>query len=289
LGAARPVEVLLNATALMTALLGGCLAGDRDGDGVTNAKEKALGLDPENADSDGDGLDDGDELKAGTDPLDRDADDDTLLDGEEVALGTDPLSTDTDRDTYLDPWEVAEGTDPTDHESRIYTGFWPYNPDKDAVGNPDGFPDERFKDQFGDHVDPMDFALQDKYIVVDVFTRWNPPSGDIADWLDGQNSLYDEYGPDVVKAINRGDAYWLSIMVEDKYGNGPSSKDLKEWSDRFPNDSVPVLADKDQLLLGSNEFFFGWYPTGILVDQHFKRLTDDGYIETAIEELQRRF
>ena len=42
---------------------------DSDGDGMSDALEKALGTDPENGDSDGDGISDGDELiNFGTNP-----------------------------------------------------------------------------------------------------------------------------------------------------------------------------------------------------------------------------
>ena len=47
---------------------------DRDGDGVGNAKEVELGLDPASSDSDLDGLSDGRELELGTDPFKDDTD-----------------------------------------------------------------------------------------------------------------------------------------------------------------------------------------------------------------------
>ncbi|MBI2343378.1 MAG: hypothetical protein HYV02_03435 [Deltaproteobacteria bacterium] len=43
-------------------------AGDTDGDGLTDKKEYALGLDPNNPDSDGDGIPDGTEVDGQTDP-----------------------------------------------------------------------------------------------------------------------------------------------------------------------------------------------------------------------------
>jgi hypothetical protein len=42
--------------------------GDPDGDGISNDKEYAMGLDPNNADTDGDGTNDGTEVANGTDP-----------------------------------------------------------------------------------------------------------------------------------------------------------------------------------------------------------------------------
>ncbi|NNC88731.1 MAG: hypothetical protein HKN82_09775, partial [Akkermansiaceae bacterium] len=65
---------------------------DKDGDGLTDAEEAALGTDECNPDSDGDGLLDGEEVNVtGTDPLNPDSDGDGCDDGSEVAAGTDPL------------------------------------------------------------------------------------------------------------------------------------------------------------------------------------------------------
>lgn len=60
---------------------------DTDGDGVTDAREAELGLNPQSADSDSDRLNDGDEIPRGTDPRNPDTDGDGVLDG----LDIDPL------------------------------------------------------------------------------------------------------------------------------------------------------------------------------------------------------
>jgi outer membrane protein OmpA-like peptidoglycan-associated protein len=89
---------------------------DTDGDGLTDADEKAIyGTDPNNPDTDGDGLKDGDEVKMyKTDPLKKDTDGDRLLDGDEVLkYRTDPLNKDTDGDGCIDGDEVLDmKTDP---------------------------------------------------------------------------------------------------------------------------------------------------------------------------------
>ncbi len=65
--------------------------GDDDGDGLTNAEERALGTLPDNPDTDRDGLSDGDEVNThGTDPKKADSDNDGLSDGYEVAQGLNP-------------------------------------------------------------------------------------------------------------------------------------------------------------------------------------------------------
>ena len=93
---------------------------DRDGDGLSDDEERALGTDINNPDSDGDGLSDGVEVNStGTDPLDSDSDDDGLGDGTEVnETGTDPLDSDSDDDGLDDGTEVNRvQTDPNDADS----------------------------------------------------------------------------------------------------------------------------------------------------------------------------
>jgi outer membrane protein OmpA-like peptidoglycan-associated protein len=101
---------------------------DRDGDGLTDARELELGTDPDNPDTDGDGLSDGEEvLVYKTDPLNPDTDDDGLKDGAEVhTYKTDPLNPDADGDGLKDGAEVF--TYKTD----------PLNADTDGDGLKDG-------------------------------------------------------------------------------------------------------------------------------------------------------
>jgi len=64
---------------------------DTDKDGLTDDREKALGLMLDNPDTDGDGLSDGDEvLVYNTNPLNPDTDGDGFTDGSEVEKGYDP-------------------------------------------------------------------------------------------------------------------------------------------------------------------------------------------------------
>jgi hypothetical protein len=104
---------------------------DTDGDGLSDANERANGSNPAVADTDGDGAPDSREARDGSDPTKPDSDGDGLLDsedpvpmgadvdgdgltdGEEVALGSDPRETDTDGDGQSDQEEFDEGTDPT--------------------------------------------------------------------------------------------------------------------------------------------------------------------------------
>ena len=118
---------------------------DSDGDGLPDALEILLGLDPNKADTDGDGINDGDEdfdgdglsnrgeLILGTDLRDPDSDGDGIADGiedpdldrltngQEITAGTNPLVSDSDGDGFDDRDEVNPGgavlSDPLDANS----------------------------------------------------------------------------------------------------------------------------------------------------------------------------
>lgn len=123
---------------------------DRDGDGLSDVDELALGTDPTKPDTDGDGLSDGAEVNDyGTDPLKTDTDGDGLNDGEEVTFYlTDPLHPDSDQDGLSDGAEVLDhGTDPLNSDTdgdglpdglEVQLGLDPLSADSDGDGIPDG-------------------------------------------------------------------------------------------------------------------------------------------------------
>ncbi len=263
-----------------------CGAPDRDGDGLTNEAEAALGTDPEDADSDDDGLRDGEEVSASTDPLRADTDGDRLSDGAEVNLGTNPLLVDSDADTYEDEWEFSAGTDPLDYDSRIYRGFWPYNP-PGSDPKPTKIPrDGTFVDQFGDDLDLLDFGNHGKFVVVDLTATWMPTCRNVAKWLDGEAGYYDAIGPDVVKAIDAGDVYWISVLTEMDDGSAPFGDDADSWSDDYQHGPErPIVADTEQEFYNT-DLAPAWFPYVLLFDEHLKPVTEDGYVETAIAALQ---
>lgn len=115
---------------------------DTDQDGVPDAVELTVGLDPEDPDSDTDGIFDGDEDKDGDgvpnavevflgfdlnavdsdidgipDDL-EDADGDSLSDFREVLAGTNPSNPDSDGDGFNDEAEVLTGSSPIDFDDR---------------------------------------------------------------------------------------------------------------------------------------------------------------------------
>ncbi len=95
---------------------------DDDGDGLSDAEEEQLGLDPEARDSDDDGDDDGTEVDCSSDPLDpnircgefADGDGDGLGNADEDDRGTDPENPDSDGDGDGDNDEIVCGSSPLD-------------------------------------------------------------------------------------------------------------------------------------------------------------------------------
>ena len=84
-----------------------------DGDGISDAREKILGTNPNKKDTDGDGLEDGEELDAevNTDPLKFDTDGDFVNDGKEMSDGTDPRDPKDYNLGSADPATDAPGAD----------------------------------------------------------------------------------------------------------------------------------------------------------------------------------
>lgn len=273
------VPVLLTGVLLGTPA---CTA-DRDGDGLSGRDEKALGTNPGLADSDGDGLSDGEEAAAGTDPLSADSDGDRLLDGDESLAGTDPLSVDSDADGYDDYAEVVAGTDPLDADSVVYTGGWPFNPDKHLLADPglqggvgvgDRLPRRTGRDQFGDIVDLYDFANQGVPVVIDISALWCAPCQGMALWLeDGVDPAPDVFGFDryenVQEAVENGELLWVTVMAQGAgAGSQADQSTVEEWAESFPQPEIAVVTDRTQsLTLWSQTQAF---PSLLLLDESLR-------------------
>ncbi|WP_426754077.1 adventurous gliding motility protein AgmC [Myxococcus sp. Y35] len=136
---------------------------DTDGDGIDDATEIALGLDPNDADSDDDGVPDGVDGITDTDDdglidaLDPDSDNDGILDGTELGVTLESAPADTDRSspnfqpdadpsTTTDPKHpdtdgdgLPDGEEDANHDGRVDTTETdPNNPDTDDDGLSDG-------------------------------------------------------------------------------------------------------------------------------------------------------
>lgn len=206
---------------------------DSDGDGLTDAEEEELGLDPDSADSDMDGASDFDEINK----------------------GLDPLNADSDGDGYLDGDELTEGKDPLDAASVIYQGGWPYAASKAELDEADVpanaergelFVHFQAKDQFGDTVDLWDFKNdEDKFIIVDISAQWCGPCNQMSSWLDGHEPSFDAAWPGLVDAINNGDVYWVTVLGQDYFGDPARQDTVAEWYAEYPNPNIAILADND--------------------------------------------
>lgn len=225
--------------------------------------------DPDNDDSgeaeaststdNGDGDSEAEEESGGeedTGPVDTDGD--GLTDEEEAELGTDPNDKDTDDDSYWDGWEVDEGTDPLDPESRIYTGYWPYNPGKEELeqgtwsdafkAQGRSFPRASFLDQHEELVDLYDMAGHEEgFMIFDLSTQWCGPCHNVADWLAGNihsgNDWIDPLYPTVVDKVHDRRIMWLTFITQDNSGGEPTIADVTSWAAQHYDEMIPVLLD----------------------------------------------
>ena len=212
-------------------------------------------------DADGDGVTDVDEATVGTDPASADTDGDGLADGDELTRGSDPLTVDTDGDGYTDYDEVQTGHDPTSKKDAIYTGGWPYNPDKDAIEDPGWagnaaqgatLPHYVSYDQFGDEFDFYDFGGQDKPVIIDVSAGWCYYCQEMAKLVAGQRSYFDDYAssyPGIAQIkdlVDSGDVLWIEVLDQQDDYSKIDEDFLALWDEAFPNKNVAVVADERQ-------------------------------------------
>jgi uncharacterized repeat protein (TIGR01451 family) len=162
---------------------------DKDGDGISDGAEKALGTDPNDADSDDDGVPDGSEIAPDKDSdgdglinaLDPDSDDDGLFDGTELGFGCDGDGVDLARgqcrpdadggDTRTNPIArdtdgggARDGSEDFDLDGEVDKGE---TDPTTGHGSDDGKVKDKDKDGLGDelertlHSDPNDADTDD--------------------------------------------------------------------------------------------------------------------------------
>jgi hypothetical protein len=140
------------------------------------------------------------------------------------------------------------------------------DPGWDGEVSDDGARIPRFQwvDQYGEEVDIYDFANSDKLVIVDLSGEWCSWCNELAKWLEGQSSAFDGYWPEIKEGVENGDVYWITLLDADWGGRKISDEELVEWFDIYPNENIPVLADKDQEMMAWMEVV--GYPTVVALN-----------------------
>jgi hypothetical protein len=272
----------LGALVLPLALLAGCDKDDITDTGVADGTDSGDGDGDTETSGDGDGDGDGD-------PGPVDTDGDGLTDEEELEIGTDPTLKDTDADNYWDSWELIEGTDPLDPGSRIYTGYWPYNPNKDDLEQGSWetastlldrpFPRHSFLDHHGDYVDIYDFTnfqLTDEsepaYFIFDLSAQWCGPCHNVANWIagvdDANTGWIQTAYPTVRDKVHNLRIWWITFVVEDANGAAPTMADATTWYNTHLDNYIPIMVDETQQV--KDRFLGPAYPHFFLLDPELK-------------------
>ena len=273
----KTTRLFLLSSLVLPLTLAGC-----DKEATDGASENADADDADTGDTDGSTAE-GEDESTDTGPVDSDMD--GLTDEEEAMYGTDPNKKDTDGDNYWDPWEIAEGTDPLDLSSRIYTGFWPYNPNKDELEQGSWAnvntnvgslrPRDAFIDQHGDMVDLYDFAEfvspitgEVSYFIFDLSAQWCGPCHNVANWIahndNPDNAWIEETYPTVRQKVEEYRIWWMTFIVEANDGSPPTLADSQSWYSVHTDPKIPVLVDADQNM--RNNYMGPAFPHFFLLD-----------------------
>jgi hypothetical protein len=272
---------------------------DSDGDGVSDADERAAGTDPDKADTDGDGVSDGEEAKRGTDPASADTDGDGLSDADEIAAGTDPLLGDSDDDGLSDHEELELGSDPrkadTDGDGvpdgqELEQDSDPFNPDTDGDGENDGEDGDPLKYD-GNAGDAVKGAVCGDSTVL-FCPDEDDPSRASAQYILGQilsglvavGDIRD--GVDALLHGKFGDAFWAAVGIVPAVGDATKiGKKLHDVLTKFPTRKAEALG-----------LVYKLFPDGPLrraaldaaTDGGASALRNSGLTDDAIEQLARK-
>ena len=119
--------------------------------------------------------------------------------------------------------------------------------------------DFSFQDQFGDT-----FTLYDnfnKVIVLDFSTMW---CGVCQIMASDVQAYQDRYGPEGF--------LWVTILVDNSYGEQPTHEDINEWADMYGITTSPVLAGDRSIIdqSGVTGYPISAWPTVVVLDKDLK-------------------
>jgi|GEM_PF-1017569 len=255
---------------------------DSDSDGLTDAEEKEIGIDPNAQDSDDDGMKDGYEYLHGLDPFtkgdnaSKDTDGDAFTDFEEYLAYTDPHNAlskpnsnrplDRDNDGLPDLIEEEYGTDPeiadTDGDglSDAWEVYHELNPlTENQVGkdsDDDGFSD---LDEFVSGTDPYDELSipaespkdRDEDGLPDIMENlWGSDPDDPDSDKDGRN---DKWAFHEIEYSKDADEDGLPDILEIMYGTDPDVSDFTpgtlffaEYPEDSDSDGLPDVVEENK-------------------------------------------
>lgn len=111
------------------------------------------------------------------------------------------------------------------------------------------------KDQRGDEIELYDFYGE--IIVVDLSVMWCSPCIAMAQASDSIVALY---GEDKVE--------WLTLIIENQYGDPPSEYDLNSWASSNSVTSHVLATDRSIIdATGENGYPVSGWPTFVVIDQ----------------------
>jgi thiol-disulfide isomerase/thioredoxin len=92
-------------------------------------------------------------------------------------------------------------------------------------------------DQFGEAVDLYDFIATGRPVVIDLCALWCSACQQLNAKIANGDSLFNEM-------IDNQDIYWISIVVEDLYGEHANAAIVNQWYLRYAHERVPVITDE---------------------------------------------
>ncbi len=178
----------------------------------------------------------------------------------------------------------------------IYQGGWPYYFEKTELNGGVTFEvGKRFAnleltDQFGEVVSLWDFYNDDRYVIVDICVEWlGQVCINLSRWVAGERGAIFGAWSSVADAVDAGEMYWITVLVEDEDFEPANASDVAQWAAEYPHTLVPVLADP----LAESFLFTDLtaLPFLVLLEPDLQVLTSSAYypavLDAAVEVLSQ--